>query len=78
MWGMDSHEHPDWALITSLGGAAKVAELLGYTKAGGVQRVQNWKARGIPPGVKLRHPELFLPDMKRWDGKDRRKTAKAL
>lgn len=39
----------------------KVAELLGYAKDGGVQRVQNWKTRGIPPAVKLERPDLFLP-----------------
>lgn len=59
---MEPLEHPDWALIVKHGGPAKVAELLGYAKDGGVQRVQNWKARGIPPAVKLAHPELFLPE----------------
>lgn len=53
----------DEKLIEERGGAAKVAELLGFPKIGGVQRVQNWKARGIPPRVKLDHPEIFLmPD----------------
>ncbi|ACC71089.1 hypothetical protein Bphy_1910 [Paraburkholderia phymatum STM815] len=51
----------DRQLIDELGGPAKVAELLGYDKtAGGVQRVQNWKKRGIPADVKIAHPELFL------------------
>lgn len=50
----------DKKLIENLGGAAKVAELLGYDKQGGVQRVHNWMTRGIPPKVKLEHPELFL------------------
>jgi hypothetical protein len=46
--------------IKSLGGPAKVAELLGLDKrAGGVQRVCNWMTRGIPAAVKLNHPELF-------------------
>lgn len=45
--------------IEDLGGPAKVAELLGYTKRGGVQRVQNWTTRGIPPKVKLERPDLF-------------------
>ena len=49
----------DKKLINDLGGAAKVAELLGYDKNGGVQRVQNWKVRGIPPKVKLERPDLF-------------------
>ena len=38
----------------------KVAELLGYDKHGGVQRVDNWRRRGIPPKVKLERPDLFL------------------
>jgi len=41
--------------IELLGGSAKLARRLGYT----VQRVQNWKERGIPAKVKLEHPELF-------------------
>lgn len=53
----------DRQLIVDLGGPAKVAELLGYDKdAGGVQRVHNWLARGIPPRVKLERPDLFLRD----------------
>jgi hypothetical protein len=50
----------DSQLIDDLGGPARVAERLGYDKLGGVQRVQNWKTRGIPPKVKLEHPDLFL------------------
>ncbi len=51
----------DAELIRALGGPTKVAELLGYDKAkGGVQRVQNWLERGIPPRVKLDRPDLFL------------------
>jgi len=42
--------------IDRLGGSAKVAQMLGYT----VQRVQNWKDRGIPAKEKLAHPEIFL------------------
>ena len=49
----------DRAVIESLGGPAKVAELLGYEKHGGPQRVQNWIARGIPARVKLERPDLF-------------------
>ena len=53
--------HTDSKLIEALGGPTKVAELLQYDKrAGGVQRVQNWLTRGIPPGVKLKRPDLFL------------------
>lgn len=59
------HElHADAALIDALGGASKLAEMLGYDKShGGVQRIQNWKKRGIPPGVKLAYPDLFLVDL---------------
>jgi hypothetical protein len=52
-------EH-DKALIERLGGPAKVAELLGYEKDGGTQRVHNWTSRGIPAKVKLERPDLFL------------------
>lgn len=52
--------HPDAALIDRLGGPATVARLLGFDpKAGGVQRVQNWKTRGIPEVIRLRRPEVF-------------------
>lgn len=47
-------------MIKKLGGASRVAKLLGYDKRGGVQRVQNWISRGIPSLVKLNHPEIFL------------------
>jgi hypothetical protein len=50
----------DADLIDQLGGPAKVCELLRIPKAGGVQRVQNWKVRGIPARVKLERPDLFL------------------
>ena len=55
----------DSEIIESLGGASKVAELIGLDKkAGGVQRVHNWIQRGIPAQVKLNFPELFIPDWK--------------
>lgn len=50
----------DKQFITDQGGPAKLAELLGYDKEGGVQRVHNWTTRGIPADVKLEHPEIFL------------------
>lgn len=50
----------DQELIKSLGGPTKLAELLGFKKAGSVQRVQNWTVRGIPAAVKLAHPAIFL------------------
>jgi len=57
---MENDAHPDWQLILSLGGPLKVAALLGYSKPGSVQRVQNWKRRGIPAEVKVERPDLFL------------------
>ena len=50
----------DKKIIEDLGGPAAVAELLGYEKHGGVQRVQNWLSRGIPPKVKVERPDLFM------------------
>lgn len=51
--------HQDWAVIEKLGGPRQVADLLRYTGAGRVQRVQNWKFRGIPELERLRRPEVF-------------------
>ena len=51
----------DAELIDSLGGPASVAKRLGYPPLGGVQRVQNWKVRGIPARVRLDHPDVFVP-----------------
>lgn len=59
------HIEADRALIQSLGGPTQLAKRLGYTKPGSVQRVQNWTVRGIPPSVKLAHPEIFLSGLKR-------------
>lgn len=63
---MEHKKHPsiaaDRALIHSMGGPTKLAHRLGYDKPGSVQRVQNWTVRGIPPAVKLAHPEIFLSD----------------
>ncbi|WP_454752096.1 hypothetical protein [Cupriavidus necator] len=57
--------HADWQLIESLGGPAEVARLLGYDlRKGGIQRIHNWKVRGIPPSVKIDHPGLFLKDIR--------------
>lgn len=49
----------DRAIIEKMGGAAKVAEMLGYKGLNGVRRVDNWKRRGIPAQVKLNNPKLF-------------------
>ena len=45
----------DKELIEDLGGSTKLAKRLGYS----VQRVENWKARGIPAQVRLDHPDVF-------------------
>ena len=56
--------HPDSKIIDDLGGPSKLSELLGYDKThGGVQRIQNWKKRGIPSSVKISHPELFMTEL---------------
>ena len=58
---MNKPQHPDAVVIRSLGGPAKVAELLGLDKQqGGVQRVSNWLTRGIPASVKVEHQNIFL------------------
>jgi hypothetical protein len=56
---MSKQDSADAKLIDDLGGPAKVAELLGYTERGRVQRVFNWLKRGIPAKVKLERPDLF-------------------
>lgn len=54
-----TEQHPDAARIDQLGGPTKVAERLGIaTRPGAVQRVSNWKTRGIPAAVKLKHEWL--------------------
>jgi hypothetical protein len=64
----------DEQLIESLGGPARLAELLNYDKEGGVQRVHNWIKRGIPARVKLERPDLFLREE---DGKRRKSPDRA-
>lgn len=53
----------DAELINTLGGPPRVAEILGYKKRGGVQRVQNWKVRGIPPSIKVKYPYIFMLEL---------------
>lgn len=61
MAAMDA-THPDADLIEALGGAAEVARRLGFNPAdGGVQRVQNWKRRGIPKLLRYQRPDVFGP-----------------
>lgn len=56
---MDPNLDADNALISELGGVAELARLLDYT----IQRVQNWKTRGIPAEEKIKRPDLFLRDL---------------
>lgn len=47
-------------IIDLLGGPTRVAKLLGLSgKRGVVQRVSNWKKRGIPARVRLDHADVF-------------------
>lgn len=58
--------HEDADRIKAMGGPTKVAAALGYDKLpGGVQRVSNWRKRGIPAQVKLDYPHLFLVPMRK-------------
>lgn len=50
----------DAELIERYGGPKKLAERLGYTKPGSVQRVSNWSRRGIPAAEKVKYPDLLL------------------
>jgi phage terminase Nu1 subunit (DNA packaging protein) len=68
---MDEKLAADNALISDLGGVAELARRLGYS----IQRVQNWKSRGIPPEEKLNRPDLFLRELTAKAAP--RKTAKA-
>lgn len=56
-------KHTDADLIRKLGGPTKVASLLGLPKFGGAQRIQNWMARGIPSAIKVKRPDLFMPEL---------------
>ncbi|MFA9284050.1 MULTISPECIES: hypothetical protein [unclassified Comamonas] len=50
----------DAELITFHGGPAKLALKLGWSEGRAVQRIHNWRTRGIPAAVKLQYPKLFL------------------
>lgn len=51
----------DKDIIQQLGGSTKLAAILSTPESPvTVQRVNNWKERGIPAQVKLDHPHLFL------------------
>lgn len=49
----------DAQIIDDMGGPAKVAELLGFKTDIGTQRVHNWKVRGIPAAIRLKHLDVF-------------------
>ncbi len=53
--------HPDSNLIDQLGGPAQLARLLGMDKPGSIQRIVNWRRRGIPLAVKVQHAQIFMP-----------------
>ncbi|WP_156330564.1 hypothetical protein [Achromobacter ruhlandii] len=56
---MNEERHPHARIIDSYGGPTKVAERMGIlSQPGAVQRVGNWKRRGIPASVRLDHPWL--------------------
>jgi hypothetical protein len=46
-------------IIDALGGPAQISRDLGFNPESGVQRVHNWRLRGIPPKVLLAHQEYF-------------------
>lgn len=48
----------DKELIEKLGGVSAVARFFGYN----YNTVYNWTYRGIPPKVKVDHPDYFLTD----------------
>lgn len=49
----------DWELIQAMGGPAAVARMLGFKLPRGIQRVQNWKTRGIPARILVDHAKVF-------------------
>ena len=53
--------HADADLIDRLGGPTALARTLGFDSRIGVQRVMNWKYRGIPEIERLRNPDIFTP-----------------
>lgn len=58
---MDKY-HDDAKIIDALGGPTAVANRLGFSSTGSVQRVQNWKYRGIPEVIRLRRQDVFGPE----------------
>lgn len=60
--GMNQIES-DAELIKSLGGPTKVAQALSSDPPVSVQRVQNWLTRGIPSHIKVKYPQMFMPEL---------------
>lgn len=55
-WCMDTYIN----IIDELGGPKKVAEMLGILdEPGAIQRVGNWRRRGIPAKVLVDNPSFF-------------------
>lgn len=50
---------PDAVVIDQLGGPAQLAKRLGLSGVNAVQRVWNWRQRGIPARVLLDHADVF-------------------
>lgn len=48
----------DTELIDLHGGPTRLAKKLGWSGSGAVQRIHNWRTRGIPSKVKLDYPWL--------------------
>jgi hypothetical protein len=51
--------HPHAKLIDRLGGSRAVAQALDLKSPGALQRVSNWKRRGIPELLMLKRPDVF-------------------
>lgn len=54
---MTRKRHPDADLIAALGGPSVLARKLGEEFS--VQRVHNWRTRGIPPLLKYQRQDVF-------------------
>lgn len=46
----------DIEILQSIGGTVEIAKKLGVSP----QRVTNWKKRGVPPAIKIKHKDIFL------------------
>jgi hypothetical protein len=47
------------ALIDRLGGPVEISRRTGFS----VQRINNWKVRGIPASVRVQRPDVFWPEL---------------